>query len=118
MKMVFWVYILLCENGSYYTGYTNDLKARYRSHCNGRGRCRYTRSFRPVALAQCWKINGDRAFAMQTERRIKQYSHAEKTALILKPESLSSDIRIQCVSEALHQNGRALLQDLSEYPAF
>ncbi len=41
--MSFYVYILLCMDGSFYTGYTNDLQQRTRQHENGKG-ARYTKS--------------------------------------------------------------------------
>ena len=34
---IYWVYMLLCENNTYYTGYTNDLEQRYQSHVDGTG---------------------------------------------------------------------------------
>lgn len=93
----YWVYILHCENDTYYTGYTNDLVKRYRSHMDGTSQCKYTRSFKPFSIAQCWKINGDKSFAMQIERRIKRLSREEKKKIILKPSKLSSDVRIKSV---------------------
>lgn len=91
----YWVYILHCENDTYYTGYTNDIKKRYQSHLDGTGRCKYTRSFKPLRIAQCWKINGDKSFSMKIERMIKKSSRAEKEKFIAHPESLSSDPRVQ-----------------------
>ena len=88
----YWVYILLCDNGSYYTGYTNDLEKRYRSHVNGTGGCKYTKSFKPKKIEQCWKINGDKALAMQMERYIKTLSREQKANIIIHPESLSTDV--------------------------
>lgn len=84
----FYVYILLCENNSYYTGYARDLKKRWRSHLSGTGKCRYTRSFKPVEIAQCWEINGSRSLAMQIEAKIKSFSRADKETLISQPEWL------------------------------
>lgn len=52
----YWVYMLLCENNSYYTGYTNNLGKRYQSHVDGTGGCKYTRSFKPLKIAQFWEI--------------------------------------------------------------
>ncbi len=91
----YWVYILLCDNQSYYTGYTDHLEKRYRSHVDGTGKCKYTRSFKPIAIAQSWIIYGDKALAMQTERAIKKLSRKEKTNLILNPFTLSTDPRIK-----------------------
>lgn len=84
----YWVYILLCDNQSYYTGYTDDLQKRYRAHVTGTGKCKYTRSFKPLRIAQCWKVYGEKALAMQLERQIKKLSRSEKEKLILKPELL------------------------------
>jgi putative endonuclease len=84
----FWVYILLCSNQTYYTGYTNNLAKRYQSHLSGTGKCKYTRSFKPIAMLQCWEIQGSKALAMQIERQIKTLSRAKKEALIANPHSL------------------------------
>lgn len=86
----YWVYILLCNNHTYYTGYTNDLDKRYQSHLNGTGKCKYTRSFKPIAIAQSWKIVGDKAKAMQLERSIKKLSRQEKESIIANPSTLST----------------------------
>lgn len=94
----YWVYMLYCENDTYYTGYTNNLKQRYQSHLNGTGKCKYTRSFKPVKLAQCWKINGDKTFAMQLERYIKSLSREEKDRIIAKPSTLSDDKRVKIIT--------------------
>ncbi|MDP3706281.1 MAG: GIY-YIG nuclease family protein [Legionellaceae bacterium] len=86
---VYWVYILHCENNTYYTGYTIDLQKRYQSHVDGSGKCKYTRSFKPTHIAQCWQIKGDKALAMQVERYIKTLSRAEKERIIACPTALS-----------------------------
>jgi putative endonuclease len=85
----YWVYILLCSNNTYYTGYTNNLERRYQSHLDGTGKCKYTRSFKPIQMIQFWKINGDKAQAMEIERAIKRLSRGEKEKLIANPSSLS-----------------------------
>jgi len=80
----YWVYILLCSNNNYYTGYTTDLAKRYEAHLNGTG-SKYTRSFKPLKLMQCWKITAKKAFAMEVERYIKKMSRTEKEEIILNP---------------------------------
>lgn len=84
----YWVYILLCENNTYYTGYTNNLEKRYQSHVDGTGKCKYTRSFKPVKIAQSWKIPEDKVTAMKVERYIKKLSRCEKEKLINEPQLL------------------------------
>jgi len=93
--MVFWVYILLCENNTFYTGYTTDIKKRYQAHINKTSQCKYTRSFKPLRIAQCWKINGDKAFAMKIEVYIKNLSRIEKERIIDNPSLLLIDSRIE-----------------------
>ena len=96
MSQDYWVYILLCENNTYYTGYTHHLMRRYHAHVTGASRCKYTRSFKPVSIAQSWHIDGSKALAMQLERQIKRLSRAEKEQLILNPSLLSADPRVKC----------------------
>lgn len=90
----YWVYILLCKNNTYYTGYTKDLDKRYQSHVSGTGKCKYTRSFKPIGIAQSWKINGDKAVAMKIERYIKTLSRSEKERIIAHPSMLLTDFII------------------------
>lgn len=87
IEKCYWVYILLCENQSYYTGYTYHLEKRYQEHVSGKG-SKYTRSFKPLLIAQKWKIEGDKAQAMRIERSIKKLSRQEKEHLIHNPETL------------------------------
>lgn len=44
-----WMYILLCANGQYYTGSTNDLERRLAQHQMGEG-ANFTRKHLPVKL--------------------------------------------------------------------
>ncbi|KTD61567.1 GIY-YIG nuclease family protein [Legionella spiritensis] len=90
----YWVYILRCENDSLYTGYTDDLLIRYQAHKNGTG-SKYTRSFKPKFIAQCWEISGEKRLAMQVERQIKKMSREEKESVILCPSILSSNSMVQ-----------------------
>ena len=89
-EQYYWVYILHCNNDSYYTGYTNDLAKRYQAHVDGTGKCKYTRSFKPLRVAQSWKITGDKSLAMQMERAIKKLSRAEKDNIIADPASFTT----------------------------
>lgn len=93
-EQTYWVYILLCNNGNYYTGYTNNLDKRFQSHIDGTGRCKYTRSFKPIKIAQCWMIKDSKQLAMQLEKRIKCMSRCDKDTIISNPSSLSKDNRV------------------------
>ena len=74
--------MLECENGSYYTGYTTDLARRFQEHQRGTAKCKYTRAFKPIKIAQSWQVNGSKADAMRLERDIKKLSRTEKIKLI------------------------------------
>lgn len=84
----YWVYILYCDNNSYYTGYTTDLQRRYQEHLAGTAKCKYTRSFKPLYIAQSWKISDDKPRALKLEKAIKTLSRTQKENLILNPEQL------------------------------
>ena len=71
-----WVYVLECVDGSYYTGWTNDLAKRVRSHQLGKGG-KYTRSRLPVRLIKKWRAK-NRSLAMAKEAFFKSLSRREK----------------------------------------
>lgn len=79
--MAWWyVYMVRCEDGSLYTGATNDLEKRVTAHNTGRG-ARYTRSRLPVALVYSRRVR-DRSRALSVEARLKQLTRAQKQGLI------------------------------------
>jgi putative endonuclease len=75
-----WVYLLLCADGSLYTGATNDLERRVAHHNAGRGAA-YTRSRRPVVLVYSEPARG-RGPALSREAAIKRLTRARKIALL------------------------------------
>ena len=84
----FWLYLLECENGSFYTGYTKNLAIRYYQHRQGKQSARYTRSFRPIRIAQCWRLLGTVGTALKVERFIKNQDRKTKVFWIENPEEL------------------------------
>ncbi|MFZ2602917.1 MAG: GIY-YIG nuclease family protein [Candidatus Omnitrophota bacterium] len=78
----FWVYIVECTDGTYYTGYTNDLEKRIREHNNSCSRgAKYLRGKVPVKLAYAKVYNYYRN-AVRAERDIKKRTRMEKEAMI------------------------------------
>jgi putative endonuclease len=74
----FYVYIVSCSDGSFYTGYTDNLEVRLKEHNGLRsGGARYTRSHRPVSLVYSEPFQ-KRTAAQRREREIKKMSHKEK----------------------------------------
>ncbi|WP_455363312.1 GIY-YIG nuclease family protein [[Eubacterium] cellulosolvens] len=80
--MSYYVYLLLCDDGSYYTGYTNDVACRLQRHERGRG-ARYTRIRRPKRIVYVERLRSRRA-AMRRERQIKALTHNQKRDLVRK----------------------------------
>jgi len=74
------VYILLCQDGSYYTGATNNVIKRIEDHVNGRG-ARYTKSHKPKKLVYQEDF-ATKKEAIKRERQIKKWPKTKKEALI------------------------------------
>jgi putative endonuclease len=72
-------YILQCADGSFYTGWTNDLPRRFREHAGRRGG-RYTRSRCPVTLVY-FEPQEDASAARRREAAIKRLPHGKKAEL-------------------------------------
>ncbi|MCI1231508.1 MAG: GIY-YIG nuclease family protein [Lactobacillus delbrueckii] len=69
-------YVLLCSDGSFYGGYTNDLKKRLGAHNSGKG-AKYTKSRRPVEMIYLEEY-ADKRTAMQREYWFKHHDRAWK----------------------------------------
>jgi len=78
--MPYYVYVLVCENGAFYTGYTHDVEARVRLHKKGRG-AKYARIHPPEKVVHLEEFE-TRSGAMKREREIKRLTHAQKLKLI------------------------------------
>lgn len=79
--MPHYVYIIHCINNTYYTGYTTDIRRRYKEHEQGSEKCRYTRSFPPKKLVAYWSFD-NKSDALKKEAEIKKLSRDEKIKLI------------------------------------
>lgn len=75
-----YTYILECNDGTYYTGSTLNLKKRMEEHQNGLG-ANYTSKRLPVALVYYEEYDRiDEAF--YREKQIQNWSHEKKKMLI------------------------------------
>lgn len=84
---MYYVYMLRCRGGVYYTGLTVDVAQRFRTHLAGKG-AKFTRAYPPEAVAAVWRC-GDRVTAARVEYAIKKgLSHRQKEALAAAPETL------------------------------
>lgn len=77
------VYILLCNDSTFYTGITTDLGARIEAHNQGKG-AKYTRGRGPVKVV--WSQDGlTESEARKEEIKIKKLSRAQKNEFISRP---------------------------------
>jgi len=78
--MSFWVYILRCADGSYYTGHTDNLEKRIGEHqtgaCGG-----YTSTRSPVELAWSQECV-TREEALSAEMQVKGWGRKKKEAMM------------------------------------
>lgn len=79
-----WVYILRCNDGSLYTGWTNNLEKRIARHNRGKG-AKYTRSRLPVEVVY-HEAYEESSQARKREAAIKKLSRLEKLELISQEE--------------------------------
>lgn len=70
------VYLLECNDGSYYTGITNDIEKRMFKHKTGKGsRYVFSKGFNRLIG---FKLCSDRSEATKIEYKIKQLSKKDK----------------------------------------
>ncbi|MDD5687581.1 MAG: GIY-YIG nuclease family protein [Elusimicrobia bacterium] len=77
----FFVYIVQCAHGTYYTGYTNNLERRLEQHDSGKGGAKYLKGKGPISLVYAKKYRYYKS-ALNAEREIKTYTRKEKEELI------------------------------------
>lgn len=73
--------MLECGDGTYYTGYTNDLAKRFELHNAGKG-AKYTKTHAPVRLVWSKKYSYYR-LAVKEEARIKTLTRKIKEGMVL-----------------------------------
>lgn len=76
----YYVYIILCNDGTYYTGLTDDLVRRFEEHLAGFYETSYTYSRRPLVL-KYYETIPFLEDAVERESQIKGWSKAKKKAL-------------------------------------
>lgn len=84
---MWFVYILLCEDNSLYTGSTNNLKKRFLDHKNGKGG-KYTRSHKPLELIYSEKFP-TKSEALKREIEIKSWNKLKKINQLIRPDKLT-----------------------------
>lgn len=75
-----YTYILECNDGTYYTGWTNNIEKRIKNH-NAKKGSKYTRVRTPVKLVYLETFDTKQE-AMSREAKIKRLTRKEKEQLI------------------------------------
>lgn len=83
----YYIYIVLCEKDSFYTGITKDLVKRFNSHKKGKG-AHYTKINKPLKYLSVWEAK-DINSALKIEYYIKTKSKKIKTLFIENNKLLS-----------------------------
>jgi len=76
---VYYVYMLRCIDGTFYTGVTNDIIRRYDEHCAGHNDACYTYTRRPLRLIYVGEFQRPNE-AIAFEKQVKGWSHKKKRA--------------------------------------
>lgn len=79
-EKTYYAYIALCSDGTYYVGYTDDVKKREKAHNLAKG-AKYTRSRLPVSIVYFEECE-DKSAAMSREWHLKKLTHAQKNELV------------------------------------
>jgi len=90
MSTNWFVYILLCEGGSFYTGISPNPQRRFEDHEKGKGSA-YTRSHKPVRILYSEKLPSKSA-ALKRELEIKSWPRLKKIHLLNLKASLMGGV--------------------------
>jgi len=74
------VYIVECNDKTFYTGITNNVNKRIIEHNNSNRGAKYTKTRRPVSLKYMILCNS-KSEALKLEYKIKRLSHKDKEKL-------------------------------------
>lgn len=79
---MWFVYVLLCIDGSFYTGATNNLEKRFLEHKSGKGG-RYTCSHRVIKIIYQEELL-NKSLALKREAEIKSWSKEKKLRVLIR----------------------------------
>lgn len=77
----YYLYVVECCDGSWYTGFTTDVARRVSEHNDGSLGAKYTRARRPVFLIAQARFSS-KSEAMSAEFKFKRLSREEKERLV------------------------------------
>lgn len=87
----FWIYIIECQDGSFYVGMTESIVNRLSSHLMGKGSL-HVKHRKWRRLLQCWILFEDRTNVARVEKYIKTLTKTIKEEIVASPELLQQRI--------------------------
>ena len=109
-KKCWFTYVIECEDGLFYKGYTDNLLRRYKQHCDGNG-AEYTKKHKPKQLYY-WEMHYTQENALNREKYLKSGIGREwfKREVVDKPENFEPASvlleRIRAEKERLVKEGK------------
>ena len=91
--MIYYIYIIRCEDDSLYTGITTDIPGRMKQHENKNG-AKYTRSHGFKNIEAVWTAE-NRSLASSLEYKIKKLTRKQKILLISDNNLFSEFIKTE-----------------------
>ena len=88
---IYYVYILLCSDSTYYTGVTSNLEKRIQQHQSGFYTNSYAHKRRPIQLKYYCEFTNIQ-MAIDCEKQIKKWTKAKKEALITSKFELLQEL--------------------------
>ena len=90
------VYILECNDGTLYTGWTNDIDKRFKAHDDGKG-AKYTKGRRPLKLVYLEELE-TKSEALKRENEIKKMPAENASVSIVFLPFLITATKITAIS--------------------
>ncbi len=84
---MWYMYVLVCGDSSYYCGITNNVKRRLHEHNFTKKGAKYTKSRRPVTLIYIEECQG-RSDALKKEYKFKRLKRKDKIIYINKSNNI------------------------------
>lgn len=81
MNKPVYCYIILCEDKSFYTGWSKNITSRFKKHLAGQG-SKYTRIHKPKKVIY-WETCANISFALKKELRIKKLNRNQKNKYLI-----------------------------------
>ena len=75
--MLYYIYIIRCEDNKLYTGITTDYKRRFLEHKSGIKGAKFTKAFKPKKIEVLYKTDS-RSNALKLENKIKKLPKIKK----------------------------------------